>query len=307
MEIIIHPYQGIEIPGKGRISFGMTRKRVRSFFSEQPKEIMQGENKDVLTDCYYQASIRFFYQNPDLLQGIAIEAIQNEHNVIFQGQHLMNKPSQQIETWFSQVDANLEIEEYVGLTSHKFGIHISVVDVTEDPKDNITEAVLVFKQGYLDIIKNIYYNYPPIISIFPLNIVVERQLSNEEIVAACTKVFSLSPNEIIVVEDISKIDTTKKDMQLFCERTFINGDFKIYLSFYSENSLVEERVEKEGDELSIAQKLCEAWHTKCLVKDNSPIEDYEEDAYFLVQEKVEPQLVYIDLDKLDDDLYVLFS
>ena len=40
MEIIIHPYQGIEIPGKGRISFGMTRKRVRSFFSEQPKEVL---------------------------------------------------------------------------------------------------------------------------------------------------------------------------------------------------------------------------------------------------------------------------
>lgn len=144
MEIIIHPYQGIEIPGKGRISFGMTRKRVRSFFSEQPKAVMLGENDDVPTDSYDQASIRFFYKSHDLLQSIAIEY---EHDLIFQEKHLLQTPYQQIKCWFKQLDPILEIKDYGGLTSHSFGISLWAPGADEE-EDSIAESALVFERGY---------------------------------------------------------------------------------------------------------------------------------------------------------------
>ena len=52
MQIIIHPYQGIEIPGKGRILFGMTRQQVRSFFSEEPMEILINKTDAFPKDVY---------------------------------------------------------------------------------------------------------------------------------------------------------------------------------------------------------------------------------------------------------------
>jgi hypothetical protein len=86
MEIIIHPYQGIEIPGKGRISFGMTRKRVRSFFSEQPIELLMNETDTIPKDMYYDNSLHLSYTNSELLEFIEIA---QSLDSVFQEQHLL--------------------------------------------------------------------------------------------------------------------------------------------------------------------------------------------------------------------------
>lgn len=145
MEIIIHPYQGIEIPGKGRISFGMTRKRVRSFFSEQPKEVLVNETSDMPTDMYNKASLQFSYKLPGLLKSITIAPIQDP---IFQGQHLLHTPYHKIEAWFKQLDPNLEIEEYEGLTSYSFGIILWAPDADEQELDYQAESVFIFEREY---------------------------------------------------------------------------------------------------------------------------------------------------------------
>jgi len=144
MKIIIHPYQGIEIPGKGHISFGMNREQVRSFFSEQPKVVMLGLNDDVPTDSYEQASLRFFYKNNDVLQAIAIEY---EHDVIFQEQHLLQNSYQEIKAWFKKNDPTLESEDNSGLISYRFGIKLWAEGADEE-QGSKAESALVFEQGY---------------------------------------------------------------------------------------------------------------------------------------------------------------
>jgi hypothetical protein len=45
-------------------------------------------------------------------------------------------------------------------------------------------------------------------------------------------------------------------------------------------------------------------NVKSLIKDDSSPDEYEEDAYFLI-DRINIKRVYIDLDKIDDDLYLL--
>jgi len=145
MEIIIHPYQGIEIPGKGRISFGMTRKRVRSFFSEQPIEPLMIETNTIPKDVYYDVSLHLSYTDSELLKSIEIAP---SLDPVFQGQHLLRTPYQQIETWFKEVDQNLQIEEDEGFTSHQFGIGLWAPNAEENPLDYIAESVFIFARDY---------------------------------------------------------------------------------------------------------------------------------------------------------------
>jgi hypothetical protein len=105
---------------------------------------MLGANDDVPTDSYNQASIRFFYKNNDVLQAIAIEY---EHDVIFQGQHLLQNPYQQIKDWFQKNDPALKIEDNSGLIAPRFGIKLWAPGADEEP-DSTAESALVFEQGY---------------------------------------------------------------------------------------------------------------------------------------------------------------
>lgn len=141
--------------------------------------------------------------------------------------------------------------------------------------------------------------------LFPLDILVDRNLSHDEIVAACVDIFSLSPTEILITEDITDLDIDlDENILLICELMPIGGDFKTFLSFYPQNFSIEEQLEEIGDGLTIARKFCEFLNVKSLIKDDSSPDEYEEDAYFLI-DRINIQRVYIDLDKIDDDLYLL--
>ena len=144
MEIIIHPYQGIEIPGKGRIFFGMTRKRVRSFFKETPEELLIGDS-DIPTDSYYEVNLKFFYKKPDILRSIVIAS---DLDPILQDKHLLITPYQQIEAWFKKIDSNLKIEDHEGLTSYKFGIGFWAPDADEDESEYLAESIYIFEKNF---------------------------------------------------------------------------------------------------------------------------------------------------------------
>ena len=60
----------------------------------------------------------------------------------------------------------------------------------------------------------------------------------------------------------------------------------------------------QTDLLVLNRKFCEFLNVKSLIKDDSSPDEYEEDAYFLI-DRINIQRVYIDLDKIDDDLYLL--
>jgi len=95
-------------------------------------------------------------------------------------------------------------------------------------------------------------------------------------------------------------------IQLLCEKESIQGDFKILLSLYPQNDLIEQSIGKIGDEIAIAKKFADYFHCQCMVADNSPFEDYEEDLYFLVKDTSNNvQKIYINLDQIDDNIYTI--
>jgi hypothetical protein len=148
MELVIHPYEGIEIPGKGIICFGMTREQVRAFFDEAPHSFMATEKSEMPTDAFVRSSLQFSYKKSGLLRGVAISP--RKQDPIFQSQHLLKTPYKQIEMFFKTIDPNLEIEEFDGITSHKFGISIWAPGADEEEPDYTAESVFVFERGYFD-------------------------------------------------------------------------------------------------------------------------------------------------------------
>jgi hypothetical protein len=69
MEFIIHPYEGVEIPGKGLIRFGMSREEVRGFFEEKPSEFYKMSNDIFPTDAFDKTGVHIYYEAPGTLIG----------------------------------------------------------------------------------------------------------------------------------------------------------------------------------------------------------------------------------------------
>lgn len=67
MEFIIHPYEGVEIPGKGMIRFGMTREKVRAFFDEEPSEFFKMPDDQFPTDAFDETGVHVFYKAPGIV------------------------------------------------------------------------------------------------------------------------------------------------------------------------------------------------------------------------------------------------
>jgi hypothetical protein len=145
MKIIIHPYEGIEVPGKGRISFGMTRQQVRAFFHEPPIELLINETDAFPKDIYCDVSLHLSYSDSELLEFIEIAPLLDP---VFQGKHLLRTPYQQAEAWFKQLDRNIEIEEDEGFTSHQFGIGLWAPNADQEDPEYIAESVFLFEKGY---------------------------------------------------------------------------------------------------------------------------------------------------------------
>ncbi|TRU33002.1 hypothetical protein [Microcystis sp. BLCC-F210] len=141
-------------------------------------------------------------------------------------------------------------------------------------------------------------------NLFPVNVFISKNLSDNEIIDACIQLFSLSEKDICVTQDIT-IEMPDY-IQLLCEKESIQGDFKILLSLYPQNDLIEQSIGKIGDEIAIAKKFADYFHCQCMVADNSPFEDYEEDLYFLVKDTSNNvQKIYINLDQIDDNIYTI--
>lgn len=152
MSVIIHPYKGVEIPGKGLIKFGMSRQEVRAFFEEEPEEFFKLEDDPLPTDAYEESGIYAYYKEPDSLEALEIFL---EARPILMDKSLLEIPMANLLPWIQSLDQNIEID-VDGLDSEKLGLSIYAPDY-EDEEDNdpeyTAENVLVFEQGYLEALR----------------------------------------------------------------------------------------------------------------------------------------------------------
>ncbi len=145
IQIVIHPYKGIEIPGKGHIVFGMIREQVRAFFDETPEEVWRSEDCSTPEDHYQESTLSFSYDDLNALQSIMIVEPQDP---VFQGQHLLQAPYKTLIDYFLKIDPNSKIEDHFGLTSSKFGIHLHAPEFPEEEADYSPESILVYSELY---------------------------------------------------------------------------------------------------------------------------------------------------------------
>jgi Helicase HerA, central domain len=136
-------------------------------------------------------------------------------------------------------------------------------------------------------------------------LLVERDLSLSEIVNAIIKVFSLKPEEVLVINDEKELDIEiSENIKLLCEKNTVDGDFKISLSIHLNNINLQELTEEIGNELVIVGNLCNFISCKCLIFE--PVtERKDENSCLLVHSLNNIQEVYLNLDKLADENYVI--
>lgn len=123
------------------------------------------------------------------------------------------------------------------------------------------------------------------------DLLINRNLSNDEVVAAISQVFSVSPADVLVVDDIAEAEV-RKHIRLLCERMPVQGDFSMKLSIYVRDSKLEQLEPK-----STVRQFCGVLYCKCLISDSS-VNPF---SMLLVQESEDIQPVALDPERLDEN------
>lgn len=92
---------------------------------------------------------------------------------------------------------------------------------------------------------------------------VDRNLSKDELGATISQVFSVSPIDVLVVNDITETEVSEH-IRVLCECLPAQGDFSMKLFIYVRDS----KLAQLNPELSIKQFCC-ILHCKCLISDDS--------------------------------------
>jgi hypothetical protein len=123
------------------------------------------------------------------------------------------------------------------------------------------------------------------------DLLIDRNLSKDEVLAAMSQVFSVSPTDVLVVDDIAEAEVSEH-IRLLCERMPVQGDFSMKLSIYVRDSELEQL-----DPKLIIRQFCCILHCQCLISDSS-VNPY---LMLLVQESGDIQPVSLNPDRLDEN------
>jgi hypothetical protein len=168
---------------------------------------------------------------------------------------------------------------------------------------------------------------------YPFDIIIEKELSNKQVLNYCALIFDLHPKEIVVVNSLDELNPIEEDSnedEQFTVEDFleaieknqgevskynliviveeIKGNFKTLIECMPHNH-TNLKMDQVGDFDDIAQRFAEVLDCKCLLRDNDndgPTDDeYEEDKYVLFENKQAKKSVYINDTLLDHDFYVI--
>jgi len=122
-------------------------------------------------------------------------------------------------------------------------------------------------------------------------VLVDQNLTKNEIANAIAQVFLIPLKGVLVVDDLVETDVSDQ-VRVLCERMLVEGDFSIRLSIYLRDS----NIEQSDSTLKIGQ-FCELLNCQCLV----PYESVNPYHWRLVQSSENWKLVYLNPKKLDEN------
>jgi hypothetical protein len=168
---------------------------------------------------------------------------------------------------------------------------------------------------------------------YPFHLIVEKELSNKEVLNYCSIIFDLHPKEMIVVNSTDELYPNTEDSNEDEEFTIedfleaveknqgavskynlivtnepVKGNFKTLIEFMPQNH-TNLKIDQVGDFDDIAQRFAEVLDCKCMLIYNDNLapmdDDYEEDVYVLFQNKQAKKTVYLNDILLEKDFYVI--
>jgi hypothetical protein len=140
--------------------------------------------------------------------------------------------------------------------------------------------------------------------IFPMNILIEKIVSNDDLTDIISQILNLERKDIFVVEDIQDLRIKiPNNIKVICETINIEGDFRTSLSLYPKSKIAQHIIQQFCNENQVAKKICDILKCNCLTKKESLS---DEDCYWLIQHNSdELRYLYLDSQKLDEGIYVI--
>lgn len=127
------------------------------------------------------------------------------------------------------------------------------------------------------------------------DIVIDGNLSLDEISTKIAQMFLIAPSEVLVVEDIPE-HALSKSIRILCEIQYLEGDFKQMISVYFRDNSLSNLLNFEA-----LGRLCELLECTCLVSDK----DINPYSMMLIKKVNKYQTVYLSPELLDEDKYVI--
>lgn len=134
------------------------------------------------------------------------------------------------------------------------------------------------------------------------DVLAERELTKEEVGAAVGALFSLEPQDVLVVDDLAEVfGLPMRSWKVLCEkRKLAGGDFRTLLCFQETKEL------PQLPRVAVVSKLAELLKCRCLISDTSL---YADNRFSFIQ--IDPeggwQQVFIDPDREFHDEYVVIK
>ncbi len=122
-------------------------------------------------------------------------------------------------------------------------------------------------------------------------ILVDRYLTDNEIITTISDIFSISPKDVLVITDISEMKINQY-IRILCERLIVKGDFLIKLAIYLRDPVLEQM-----DKKLFISRFCGKLNCICLLADTN-INPY---SMLLVRGLDVQQIVHLDSERLDEN------
>lgn len=140
-------------------------------------------------------------------------------------------------------------------------------------------------------------------SCFPLDIIIENNISPDETRLLLSQIFSIPQDDVIVTNTIDKYGNIAEHIKILCELFSKTGDFKTYISLHPNDSRIEQLFEEWGDE-EISRNICMTLHCKCLIVNPAT---GDESAWLLVEEGKSLQSIFLNSEMMNQGNYSILT
>lgn len=146
---------------------------------------------------------------------------------------------------------------------------------------------------------------------FPLEIYTSRKLSNDDLIKAFSKLFSLSSDQIMITQFIDSIpdinNISDKKIKLLCNKdSELDGDLKEYLWVEARDKNILSSIQNMDAKIKFISNFCHLLNCSCMMTDDDEDrDDWDPDIRLFVSSEGEISEVCLDDEKTEVGLYYI--